>query len=458
MSTAAASDVKAPSRLFDISPLENDGSNFPTWKFRVQTVLEIRNLMNIVNGKELCPVPADKDNTGAVDAWNTRDREARAQITLTLKDEPLNGVMYATTAKETWDKLKDRYEGQGKQTIAYLIGELFRNTLDDELPLGPQMDSMVQKGHLIRSLGQVIDDTLIAIAIVISLPPSYATLKTILMSTDGSLTSEKVVTQVLREEKDRRHGTEATALVARYGKGKGNPGAKSADPKKKLKCDYCKKRGHVKDECRKLQADQAKPKDQPKELVAKVATSKNDDLVLFMAADTKRQLKLQHWILDSGASCSMSSQRESFQTLQKLVSPRPVWLGDDNCIYATHTGTISFEFSTSSGTRHQASFSNVYYVPDLAGNLLSISHLTSLHYTVEFTKDGCSIVNSSTGFRGLAELRGGIYHVQCRVLVPARALISEIYDFQAPDPSQELPLAAYAAKDTKSKADATTWH
>ena len=76
-------------------------------------------------------------------------------------------MMYAKTAKETWDKLKDRYEGQGKQTIAYLIGELFRNTLDDELPLGSQMDSMVQKGHLIRSLGQVIDDTLIAIAIVI---------------------------------------------------------------------------------------------------------------------------------------------------------------------------------------------------------------------------------------------------------------------------------------------------
>ena len=133
--TSTTSDPKASSRLFDIAALDNDGSNFPTWKYRVKTVLEVRSLMSIVDGTEKRPTPTATDpKSTEIAAWDTRDREAKAQITLTLKDEPLSGVMYSKTSKEAWDKLNERYEGKGKQTIAYLIAELFRGTLDDESP------------------------------------------------------------------------------------------------------------------------------------------------------------------------------------------------------------------------------------------------------------------------------------------------------------------------------------
>jgi len=39
--------------------------------------------------------------------------EAQAQLTLTLKDEPLSGVLHATSAADIWDKLNRRYEGKG---------------------------------------------------------------------------------------------------------------------------------------------------------------------------------------------------------------------------------------------------------------------------------------------------------------------------------------------------------
>ncbi|PSR73941.1 hypothetical protein PHLCEN_2v10248 [Hermanssonia centrifuga] len=137
-STSTIPDFKAFSRLFDISSLENNGSNYSTWKFRVKTILKIRSLMPIVNGTEACPSPSKDDpKTKEITSWNTRDHKAKAQITLTLRDELLNGVMYAKTSKEVWDRLKDWYEGKGKQTIAYLITELFRGTLDDKSPLGP---------------------------------------------------------------------------------------------------------------------------------------------------------------------------------------------------------------------------------------------------------------------------------------------------------------------------------
>lgn len=111
VSTASTSSTvrstQASSRLYDVAPLENDRSNFQTWKYRIETVLDIRGLLEIVNGTETKP-----DDTQPIQQadWLIRDKEARAQITLTLKDEPLNGVLLATSAAEIWRKLCECYK------------------------------------------------------------------------------------------------------------------------------------------------------------------------------------------------------------------------------------------------------------------------------------------------------------------------------------------------------------
>ena len=46
--------------------------------------------------------------------WLSKDWEALAQITLTLKDESLSGVLYMTTSAEAWWKLSECYEGKGR--------------------------------------------------------------------------------------------------------------------------------------------------------------------------------------------------------------------------------------------------------------------------------------------------------------------------------------------------------
>ena len=430
MATTTSADSKASSRLFDIASLENDGSNFSTWRYRVKTVLEIRGLLPIVDGTEPRPVPTTQDpKSTEIANWDSRDREAKAQITLTIKDEPLNGVMHATSSKEAWDKLNERYQGTGKQTIAYLIAELFRGTLDDQSPLGPQMDSIIQKGHIINTLGVSLDDQLIAIAIVISLPPSYETLKTILTSSDDKLTTEKVTAQVLRQEKDRKHGSEI-ALLARHGqfkKGKGgNAGGKgkdSKDEKKKVKCGFCGKKGHGEEECRKKQATIEKLKqDKPKELTAKVARTEDEEpeeLELFVATETRSQLTVQRWILDSGASGSMSSQREFFHSLIPLSTPKRVRLGDDSFILATHRGRVVLNFETTTGGSYQTVLPGVFYVPDLAGNLLSISNITGLGYKISFEDSGCVITHKKFSIRGSAKQSGGLYVINCRPSLPS---------------------------------------
>jgi len=81
-------------------------------------VLGVQGLWNIISGDE---VQLD-EMTHPIESeeWLSNDRKAHAQITLTLKDESLSGVLYMTMSAEAWRKLSEHYKGKGKQSIAYL--------------------------------------------------------------------------------------------------------------------------------------------------------------------------------------------------------------------------------------------------------------------------------------------------------------------------------------------------
>ena len=116
---------------------------------------------------------------------------------------------------EAWRKLSEHYEGKGKQSIVYLISELFRSMLSDDESMETQLNSMWQKANVLKTLGQLLKDSLVAIAMVILLPPTYSTLQTILMATDDKLTTDAVINQVLIEEKLRKVSSTLSALAVK---------------------------------------------------------------------------------------------------------------------------------------------------------------------------------------------------------------------------------------------------
>jgi len=80
-------------------------------------------LLNIAEGKEQHPSQilvtgmgddAAKTHAAQIEKikdWDNCNKEAKAQITLTLSDEPLSGIIHAVSAANAWDKLNRRYEG-----------------------------------------------------------------------------------------------------------------------------------------------------------------------------------------------------------------------------------------------------------------------------------------------------------------------------------------------------------
>jgi hypothetical protein len=355
--------------------------------------------------------------------------------------------MSAKDAKETWDRILRRLQGEGKHSIALLIGELFRSTLSDENLLETQLNAMLQIGYNLHSLGQELDDSLIAIAMIISLPNSYSTLHSILMATDLKLTTQSVKSSILQEEQLRKGTNGSRALTAQIQKkttknqrgqtkakcpARGDKGEKDKTGPKKV-CNYagCGIKGHMDDECCKLKAvleQYGNSKDKSNKLKStslntiaanRAATFSNnydDDSIRVQSqsplVDTPIYLHATHhaplselhgWMVDSGATKPMSSQGNLLLSYRKLITPKPVRLGDDSIIYAYGIGTVSISFNLNE-SKHEGMIKDVYHVPDLQGNLLSISALTKRGYKFVFDPDGCRITNTKGQITAFAHL------------------------------------------------------
>ena len=78
-------------RGYDIPPLDNNGSNYDDWKFKVSALLRMKGLMGIARGTEKCPPqtaedPKDQDAvTAAFDRWHAWNDEAFGEIIMTVK-------------------------------------------------------------------------------------------------------------------------------------------------------------------------------------------------------------------------------------------------------------------------------------------------------------------------------------------------------------------------------------
>ena len=461
VSTTMGQIKQASSRLYDIPSLDNDGMNFQTWKHRIEMILDIRGLWGIVSGNKVKPDQNTHPDESA--EWLIKDKEARAQIILTLKDEPLSGVLYTTTSTEAWRKLSKRYERKGKQTIAYLIGKLFRNTLSDDASMETQLYSMRQKAHVLQMLGQPLEDSLIAVAMILSLPASYSILCTILMSSGDRLTVESVIAQVLVEEKAQK-GPSQMALAAKTTQPKGKSKMKDGKKKKQKKCNYapCKKSGHTKDECWKKKADEATKgtesgnKERPKEkeraeLAAQFTQVDLNDspLHLFVAKRSKASLSTCKWIIDLGASAHMSCQWNWFKTYHPLSPPQRVVIGNGNNILAIGIGCIGLNLDVGNGQMKYTVLTDVYHIPELDENLLSVSYLASRNFYATFGPDSCTILadNETVAIR---YKRDALY-----ILAATLSLKDQTaYIVHGPSPflDPSTPLAALATQTTSSRA------
>ena len=83
--------IPASNHLYDIPSLEDDVANFQMYEYHIKTVLDIRGLLPVIDGSLTSPIVTNPLSEELIH-WLQMDKEAKAQICLTSKDEPSNNV------------------------------------------------------------------------------------------------------------------------------------------------------------------------------------------------------------------------------------------------------------------------------------------------------------------------------------------------------------------------------
>ena len=178
------------------------GENFHLWKFKMQMVLEEKDLWNIVKGDEVEPAKEGTTKTQRRQ-FQKRERKALTTICLSLGDEQLSLVRTATTAKEAWSKLGSHYE------VKSLANKLFLHKKDFTMSMGfesmsEHINKMKELASQLEAVGASITEDDQVATLLCSLPESYNGLITALESRADNLTLEFVTARLLHEEHKRK--------------------------------------------------------------------------------------------------------------------------------------------------------------------------------------------------------------------------------------------------------------
>jgi transposase InsO family protein len=411
MATMSTMSEKLPFNKFD-------GKNFHLWKFRMQMVLEEKELWEVV-----------EEGKAAGDTEEKKDRKAKAIICLSLEDNQLMIVKSASSAKEAWDKLERHYERKGLANKLFLRRKLFTTQMKPGDNIEKHVNQLKEIAEELEAIRSPVSEEDLVLVILGSLPEAYNSLITSLESrADENLDLDFIMTRLIHEECKLQEqsttsgGSQDAALysgqkkLARFKKT--NAGRRFEASKKSeaqgIKCYNCGKLGHMAKNCRNQRKEEAHRAEQQK-----------DVQFAFSATFQAAHLKKGQWILDSGATAHMSYRKDWMHNF-KMAGGSTIQLANNETMNAEGKGDIAVTL-TNKNVQAAATIQDVLYIPGFGKNLLSTSALARGGYTIIYKKDKAEIQQSqSQRIVGTATQVNGLYFLDCKTPGdPQQAHLSE---------------------------------
>ena len=388
-------------------------SNYNAWRFRIVRILKEKDLLQAI-----------EDSTVS----STKDDQAFTIITLNIKDSQIPHIQNAKTTKEALSALKEVHQGIGTNGRMVLMQRLWRLKMSEGQDMAQHLNQFRELANQLRDLtteGKEIDDRELLTILTLSLPESYEPLVIALQSRADLVTfnimagrllqesARRHVGQVTHKGQENTHGGQ-TAFAAqrpstgtrfRFSRagfhtnsrgrgefrggyrgfsggsnsgqpGRGSRGLSGMRPQLGTKCYYCGKEGHWKKDCYKRKAEETGNRN---------GGLRRSQEFTFLVKERLQVAKIG-WIIDSGASQHLCGNRKAFAGFSDISTEQAITIADGTKIKAK--GKREIDMTTGAGSIR---LTNVWYVPEIGGNLLSVSQMVDAGYEVEFSATSCTL-------------------------------------------------------------------
>ena len=367
-----------------------DGMNFHTWKFKMQMVLEERDLWEVTSGEVKF-----EHLTNALDqaTYKRRSRKALAIICLAMEDSQLPLVRSASGAYDAWSRLEGHFEKKSLANKLFLRRRFFTAKMEEGDDVLQHINKLKTLAEQLDAVGAPVSEDDLVITLLGSLSDSFAFLITALESRADSLSWELVTSRLLHEDMKRKeqgggidgaaHGQGQAFVSSDRGNRKG---VRQVPVKTSSACHYCGEHGHWIAKCPvRLRENAQRQRSQ----TANIAEVEDDsgDFLFSVGGDTSATKSDCVWLVDSGATQHMTYSKEYMKNY-KVISPVDVHLADDGVVQAVGTGDVVMSIKTPRGTK-KGMLTGVWHIPKLSRNLFSVGRFTKDVGPVTFERHGC---------------------------------------------------------------------
>jgi hypothetical protein len=413
MSTKKGATTLAPGRSIE----RFDGQDYAIWAIHMKNILRERKLLKYINTR-----------TDISNYDEDEDAQALAEIQFTLANSQMRHTIHCETTHDAWEKLKAKHQQSSKSNRIFLKNQFLSLRMKTDETINDFVSRVDNLADQLTALSvEKVDDEDKSLVLTRGVHESYSNVVIAMQESDKLDNYEHVVTSLTNEETRRKENDiDEVNEKAFYSSSRGNRDQNNKDESNKPRfegtCHYCGKRGHKKFECYKKKRDDNNNRNSDQSNQANL-TQQNEQSemsnVQAFSAHTSTSSSKEEWIMDSGASHHMTSNRALLINYESFKTPTPIELGNNAVIYAQGRGSVTLNLNVDN-KQMKGIFTNVLYVPDICKNLFSISQAISKDLTLHIQQSQATFFNKGQAVL-TATKHGNLYHVDGSSIYPNTA-------------------------------------